>query len=413
MGGLLFLLFLVPSAVFGAPQKWDLKAVYENALTKTETVATQNAITEQAREREWQATGLLFPNINLVGAYLRQDPGSSGTAFAREEQTTARIALIQPLFRGFGEFAERRSRLALVRAQEKQTEQTRLTLFESVARAYYDLLAAQKDYETLNEMKDISDKRVKELTSQVRIGRSRAGDKLSAEAQSATLEAQIAGAVTTRDQAWEAFRFTTGLSEQVELNEPSEEIPEKIPALDTWLARIPNRPDLQSQQALVESSDEAVAVARAGHFPSLDLAANYYLRRAGILADSKWDVTLNLVLPLFQGGTIQARVSENVERRKQTELQLATARRNAERQIRSLHQELMGHLQQHLALHKAVDLAERNFAQQSKDYRYGLATHLEVIQATNSLQETKRLHDRNRYAAHAALAALKSAVGEI
>ena len=413
MGGLLFLIFLVPGAVFGALPKWDLKTVYETALTKTETVATQDAVTEQAREREWQATGAIFPTVSLIGSYLRQDPGTSATAFSREEQTNARVSLVQPLFHGFGEWAERRSRLALVRAQEKISEQARLQLFETVARAYYDLLAAQKDFANLTQMKEISDKRVSELVSQVRIGRSRLGDRLSAEAQSATLDAQIAGAVTTRDQAWEAFRFATGVEGPVELAEPTVEIPETIAPLETWLKRIPSRPDLQSQQALVESSDEAVSVARAGHFPSLDLTANYYLRRAGILADSKWDVTLNLVFPLFQGGTTQARVREAAERRKQSELQLSTARRNAERQIRSLHQELVGHLQQHLALHKAVDLAEKNFAQQTKDYRYGLATHLEVIQAMNSLQETKRLHDRNRYAAHAALAALKSAVGEI
>jgi len=416
MGGLLFFLLLVPGAVFGAPEKsngtWDLKSVYDSALEKTETVATQNATTEQAREREWQATGRILPQLNLIGTYLRQDPGSSLNAFSREEQTTARLNLVQPLFRGFGEFAERRSRLAIVKSQEKATEQAKLTLFESVARAYYGLLSAEKDLTTLTQLKEINDKRIQELAGRVRIGRSRAADRLSAEAQSATLEAQIAAATTTRDQARETFRFASGIDTPVTLKEPSAEVPEKLAPLEDWLARVPARPDLQSRQALVESSDESITVARAGHFPSLDLGANYYFRRAGILADSKWDVTLNLVFPLFQGGVIQAGVREAYERRKEQELLLASQKRRAETEIRSLHQEVRGHLQQYNALRRALELVERNYQQQEKDYRFGLTTHLEVIQALNNLQETRRLHDRNSYAAHAALAALRAAVGE-
>lgn len=414
MGGL-FLLFLhlCPGAVFGASERWDLKAVFDSALTKTETVASRSAATEQAREREWQATGKILPSVNLIGSYLRQDPGpGSSNAFTRGEQSNARINLVQPIFHGFGEFAERRSRLALVRSQEKQLEQSKLTLFQQVAQSYYSTLACEQDLKLLTHLKDLTEKRLVDLHNQVRIGKSRAADRLAAEAQAATLDAQIAAAETTRNQAWETFRFVTGIQTMVPLQEPNTEIPDKTKGLEDWLGKIAARPDLQIGQALVESSDEQITVARIGHFPAIDLNANYYLKRAGVLADSKWDASLSLTIPIFQGGAVQAQVREANEKKKEQELLLATTRRNAEKEIRSLHQEVSGHLRQHIALKKAVDLAEKNYEQQNKDFRFGLTTHLDVLQAMNTLEEAHRLYDKNRYQAYAALASLKAAVGE-
>src|SRR5690606_36206530 len=79
------------------------------------------------------------------------------------------------------------------------------------------------------------------------------------------------------------------------------------------------------------------SVARAGHIPSIDFTANYYLKRTGILQDSRWDLGVQFSLPLFQGDAIQAQVEEAAQGTKVRELELARARRQAEREIRTLY----------------------------------------------------------------------------
>jgi outer membrane protein TolC len=80
--------------------------------------------------------------------------------------------------------------------------------------------------------------------------------------------------------------------------------------------------------------------------------------------------------------------------------------------VRTLYQRLVSELDQLKTLKRASELAEQNYRAQNADYRLGLVTNLEVIQSLNSLQETKRVHDRTYFDAWATLAALEAASGK-
>lgn len=395
----------------------DLKSAFQAAIKNTESLGIQEAVTKQTEERLAQATGRILPNVSLLASYLKQAPtsGAAGgtAAFTRPDQYNVRLNLTQPLFKGLGDFAERRSREALWEAEQARSQVTRLALYSSVAQAYYNLLQAQQDLDNLRALQELTQKRSKELAGRVRIGRSRKGELLAADAQVATLEAQLEGAQLAVEQAREIFRFSTGLGEGTQLLDPKDAVPPVLPPLESMLMLVEARPDVTSGKAHLEAADEGVTVARAGHLPSLDFSANYYLQRTGVLADSKWDLGVQLSLPLFEGGSTQARVREAAELKKQRELTLSQSRRDAAKEVRSLYRELTSQLSQHRALKKALAIAENNYDVQNKDYRYGLATHLDVLQALNAFQETKRLLDRTRFQAMAAFASLRAATGTI
>lgn len=396
----------------------DLGAAYQAALTKTEGVEMQAAVARQAEERLSQATGKIFPNVSLLASYLVQDsPVGSGSgstsAFTRQDQSSARVNLTQPLFRGLGEWAERRSREALWKGAQALEKQAKVSLYSAVAQSYYQTLTAGKDVDNLRAMKELTQKRTEELKGRVRIGRSRKGELLAAEAQVATLEAQIESAEAVLDQTRETFALTTGLPRDTQLLDPKEDLPGTVPPLETLLLLIEARPDLQAKKQELEAADESTVVARAGHLPSLDFTANYYLRRTGVLADAKWDLGVNLTIPLFQGGVIQSGLRESYEKKKEKELSLSLSRRQAVKEIKALYRELSGQMAQHRALKNALTIAENNYTVQNRDYRFGLSTHLDVLQALNSFQETKRLLDRTRFQALAAFASLKAATGTV
>jgi len=140
-------------------------------------------------------------------------------------------------------------------------------------------------------------------------------------------------------------------------------------------------------------------VARGAHLPSLDLNANRYLERAGSLENVDWDVQLALTVPLYAGGSVQSRVREAQSQSTQAELSVSQVQRQAEQEIRSLHQSVVLDRSQLAALEMATDAARKNYQAQQRDYRLGLVTNLDVLQALTVFQENQRALDRARYTA--------------
>ncbi len=411
----LLLLLVFPMAASAVPI--DLKGAYKSALERTESLGVEKAKVAQAEERQSQASGALYPQLALNGRYLRQDTGPTAAAggnaaFTRGDQYSVSVGVNQALFRGLAEFAEMRRRDILVRAQKAGENRRRQTLYRDVAKSFYAVLSAEHNLINLQSLYVQTNKRVSEVRQRVKIGRNRKGDLFSSESQAATLEAQIAAAVNVLEEARQSLKLDTLVPIDAELAGPTGQLPQGPGPLDSWLKSLKERPDLQALQLARDAADESVSVARGGHFPSVDASANYYLTRTGVLANSKWDLGLTLTVPIFSGGTVQATVREAVESRKQAELELALAERTAEAEVRTTHGRLSSLISQMKTLKKAAELSEQNYKIQSADYRLGLVTNLEVIQALNSFQETKRVYEQTYFETWASLAALESAVGK-
>jgi outer membrane protein len=394
----------------------DLKAAFQAASQKAESLEIEKARTGAVEEQQNQARGALFPQIGLNGRYTRQDVPAAAAgataAFTRADQYSVSVGATQALFRGFAEFAELRRRKALLQSQQAAENRERLTLYREVAERFYGALAADRDLANLKSLEALTGKRLGEIRQRVRIGRSRQGELLASQSQAAVLEAQIQAAENERVRARESLRLATLLPADSELAEPKGALPSDAAPLESWLAKVGTRPDLSALELQRQAADEGVSVAKGGHYPSLDAGANYYLTRTGVLANSKWDFTVTLSVPIFQGGAIQSQVEEAVQLRKISDLSLAFARREAESEVRTLYQRLVSELDQLKTLKRASELAEQNYRAQNADYRLGLVTNLEVIQSLNSLQETKRVHDRTYFDAWATLAALEAASGK-
>jgi outer membrane protein len=181
----------------------------------------------------------------------------------------------------------------------------------------------------------------------------------------------------------------------------TETLPTEVDSMDSYLARIEQRPDVRAARQRLTAANENVDVARGAHLPSLDLYANRYLERRGTLADVDWDVQLALTVPIYAGGSVQSRVRESLSQREQADLAVSQAGRLAAQEIRSLHQSVALDRAQLEALEMATEAARKNYEVQLRDYRLGLVTNLDVLQALTAFQGNKRALDRARYTAKA------------
>jgi len=413
-----FTLATSQSEVIAAPARGlRLQDAYEAALIKNESVGIQESRVLQADERVSQAQSGLLPRLSFSAGFTHQDPsGSTATAtraFTDPNQTQARITANQTIFRGFSEFAALRAANSLNQSQKYQVEQTRLSLFSDVAQAYFGVLIAEQDLENLKSLSGVTIKRINELRQRSKIGRSRQAEVLTTEAQSASLKGQVEAAEAALILAREQFAYMTGLDASAPLSREDSTLPKEIESLEVFLKRSELRPDLLSLSEQQKAVEESVTIARGGHFPTLDAFGNYYLKRSGVLKDSKWDVGLNLNLPIFSGGLVQSQVREASSRAREVDLQLAQSRRNVVREVRSLYESAQSNLKQIESFSHAFEISEKHYREQNKDYSYGLATNLEVIQSLNLLYEVKRTLDRARLQAKSSIATLHAAAGQL
>jgi outer membrane protein len=142
-------------------------------------------------------------------------------------------------------------------------------------------------------------------------------------------------------------------------------------------------------------------------WPTLDLSGNYYTRRPSLYEGVDWDVMFLAHVPLFQGGQVKAGVDEALSKYKQARFGLDMLLRQALRDVRKIHNELSTTVDEAASLKEAYETSQKSYDFQLREYRLGLVTNLEVIEALNTLQDQKEAFDDARLAAKELLIRLK------
>lgn len=388
---MMFLLLLVQTLHAAIPA--DLRRYHELAVKQSETLEMAKSRERQAEERKDQALGTLFPNINARYNYTEIDPPPAPrSAFTRLNQYSALINVNQPLYRASA-FAAYSFTKDDIQLQRRLAEQTGLGLWQEVALAYYTAWIARNDVVNLTKLREFSDERVKDLKERVRVGRSRRGELNQAEAQLMSVDAELARGNRAVAEAEERLGFLTGVPQSPNF----ERLPEPVlttPDIQSYLEQAKSRPDLAAQKFQLEMADDLISGAKAGHMPSVDFNGNYYVERTGILQDSNWDIGVAVNIPIYQGGTIQGQVREQVERKRETTLAYERLKREIDRDIRILWHNSTALDKVVKDLKGSLDKARATYEANKRDYAYGLVTNLDVLLTMNQFIETKRSYER-------------------
>lgn len=389
-----------------------LKEAFASSLKHSESIGIQKSRTAQAESALDASEAAALPKIAATGSYTYLDDSDlkpAQKANFDKTQTAAKVGLVQPLFRGFQDHYATVALEAQLEAQKNRSEQAKIDLYLAVADAFFSLQAAEKDEANLKALYDITAKRQQEILSRTKIGKSRKGELLSAEALSANLQAQLAAATNAKEIAREEFASVTGLPADAKLDDT--EPTNKVPSLDEYLKLLAKRPDLLALEGEMQAESFKISGARGGHWPSLDLFGNYYIKRPGQLEDSHWDAGLSLTVPIYEGGLVSAQIQSALANSNEKQLLYQDTKRRAELTLKQSYNNVASGLTQVKALEVAVKAADANYQEQNRDYRYGLVTNLDVITALNTLQETRRNYDKQRFQNLTNYATLQATVG--
>jgi len=175
-------------------------------------------------------------------------------------------------------------------------------------------------------------------------------------------------------------------------------LPRETPTLQDWTAQaIAYSPTVRAYAEAVELARLEAQRAATGNHPVLELVASHGNNKQGPTASQFFSsrvintaLGLQLTVPLFAGGIVQARKSEAFALTEKAERELEAARRAAEYQVLQEYQALQVSLQQHEAqVHAAAALEELVFTTE-KGMQGGTKTSFELLKARAQLEGARR-----------------------
>jgi outer membrane protein len=382
----------------------DLMQAWRAALANDAQLASARAQLQATRERVPQARAGLLPAVSATAAMNRNSIDTNVTSTRTYTSESYGIQAAYPLLRLQNVEAFEQSKLA-VAIDEAQLEQANQDLALRVSQAYFDLLAAQDNVETIRaQMRAISE----QLAAAIRnfeVGTATITDQQEAQARYDLAVAQEIAAGNELEVRRAALAQLIG-QPVGELNvlRPGVALEGPQPARESeWIDNArENNLLVQQQRVASEIARREIERQRYGHYPTVDVVGllgrneNAAFNQVGIRSHSAV-VGVQLSIPLYVGGAIDAAVREAAATHSRSLSDLENVRRLAEQNARQAYLGLNSGLAQVRALEAAERSSRLALDSNLLGYQVGVRINIDVLNAQQQLFSTQRDLARARY----------------
>ncbi|HUK56615.1 MAG TPA: TolC family protein [Nitrospiria bacterium] len=412
-------------AVSTASQKvqgetFSLNQVYSLTIQENEQVQIAREDIRVSELDRSRAVSTVLPKVTLTGTYDRypektQDLGGLAVDLQPQYAYGGQIKVEQPLFAGGKNMAGIRIADRQIEAARKSLNLSTEALLIQAAQAYYGMLKSQKnleaqrrDVERLTEHRRLAELRYKvgEVTESV---------LLRAEAQLAGAQADLVARENDLAVKRRELRNFADLPEEFEIEDPP--LPE-IPGgsvsqlLETAAA---HRDDLSQSEIREQLSEQQVSFARGNFFPTLSLEGDYFGRNQHppitFTVNQSWLAEAKIEFPIFEGGLRRAELSQAHGRLNQDRLRTANLRKQLELDVTRSFLNVQAIGREIESREDQLRFAKKNYEMISKQFTFGLATNIDLLDANQTLIEADRDMIEATYDRHLAILDLQRSTG--
>lgn len=400
---------------FSALAEEDLLSVYNAAVENDPRFRAAHAEYRAQLETKTQSVAALLPTLSASAHYTEHDDETiNGVITPYEYQTSGyNLKLTQPIYR-HENFVGLTQADAIVAKAQATYEYAKQNLIIRVATQYFAVLAAENDLEFAKaERKSIHEQLI-QTQQRFNVGLIAITDVHEAQARYDQAVARAIVAENTLAISNETLREITAqdysaaeshsalafLSIKHPLVKPD-------PAdINQWVKTA------NTQNALLIASQKNVDVARAevarqsaGHYPTLDLTANHTFTNYGegnAISINERDqesnsVSLQLNVPLFQGGLVNSRSRAAEYRLTQAREQFEQQKRATERQTRNAYLSVIANISEVKALKQALASSLVALEATQAGFDVGTRTAVDVLDSQRALYGARRDYARVRY----------------
>ncbi|MGH7740190.1 MAG: TolC family protein, partial [bacterium] len=230
---------------------WD---VYDLAVERTETLASQAENLEQADAQQAQALGAWLPQVNLSGqknwvsgSYTQSSLG--GILPNSGQGDSLYLSGAETILSGLNQVAAIQGAQSNIDAQKFALRNSASRLLLNVAQAFYSVLELQDALKTDQASRALTEKILGVQKHWVAIGRAQKSDMLNTTAQLAQLDAAFQSDNTQLTQSRENLAFLAGIPPDTVLQSTDDNPSDPNFSLDQALSNVDNRPDVREAKA--------------------------------------------------------------------------------------------------------------------------------------------------------------------
>lgn len=412
--------------VSGSALSADLLQVYRDALANDAQYAAARATAEAGREKLPQGLAGLLPVIGGTANTIWNENKYSvdgGARTSKDYNTHAyNVSLTQPLFRWQNVVQYDQAKWQVVQT-EANFAQASQDLVLRVAQAYFDVLNAQENLNAVRANKQAIAQQLEQAKKNFEVGTATITDTHEAQSRYDLASAQELAGENDLEVKRYALRLIVGkdIGELNRLKAGAVLLPPQPASMEKWVdAAEKDSFVVQAQQAAVEVAGREVERARAGHYPTLDVVANYGKTNGALSISSNSsletdvrNIGLQLTIPFFQGGVVNSRTREAIANRTAAESALENARRTATQGARQSYLGVVNGLAQVRALNAALVSSTSALESNKLGYEVGVRINIDVLNAEQQVYVTKRDLARARFDTLLSQLKLKAAVGAL
>lgn len=404
----------------------DLMQIYREAQDNDAAFAAARYTAEAGREKLPQGRAGLLPSLSLSGNTVWNENDiafHNGNTLGkpRFNGNGYQLTLSQPLFRWQNWIAYDQSKLQVAQA-EANLAQARQDLILRTAQAYFDVLNAVENLTAVRANKAAIVQQLELAKKSFEVGTATITDTHEAQARFDLAVAQEIAAESDLEVKRRALQAIiakepgalAGLRRNAELTPPQPN------DMNTWVgAAEKDSITVQVAQANADLAAREVDRQRAGHYPTLDLVANYGESKSfastalGMIDTQYQNIGLQINVPLFQGGAVASREREASSNRAAAASTLENAKRGAALSARQSYLGVANGLAQVRALKAALVSSQSALESNKLGYEVGVRINIDVLNAENQVYVTRRDLAKATFDTLLAQLRLKAAVGAL
>ncbi len=410
------------------PMVWadNLLDVYESARSNDATYLAAIAEYNAAREASPQAWSAVLPQINLQGTHAKVDRNttsvnSSFITLGKRNFTNDiySLTLTQTIFRK-KQFEQINQADAQVAQAQADFENKKHELILRVAQRYFDVLGTKDTLIFAQAEKQAIEQQLLQARERFKVGLTAITDVHEAQAR---YDQAVASEIEASNQyaiSLEALREITNVQPGplARLGKQTPLVSPQPTDINAWVKiAIDNNLLLLAADKSREAARYALKAERAGHYPTLDFAAEYN--------DSKNDdpdfgnkrnetkLSLQLNIPLYQGGAVSSTSRQAAANYDKAWQEHELQRRATERQARTTYLSVLSNISRANALKQALRSSQTALEATRVGYEVGTRTAVDVLDSQRELFRAQRNYARARYDYILETLRLKQAAGTL
>ncbi len=397
----------------------DLMGVYELAQANDPELRAAEQRLAAAGEIPTQARAALLPSITgSAGRTLGTSRTTiAGTRLDSQDVDTENygLQLRQSIYDDANYGRLDRGRAELSAAEAVFAEAWQGFLFR-VTERYFDVLTALDSVRFARAEETALRRQFEQAEQRFEVGLAAVTDVHEARAVYDAARARVILAENQFEDARESLREIAGtwfenyarLIDDIPLEGPD---PAKA---EEWVElALDYNPAVLQQRSQVDVADADLRIARAGHYPTLDLTGGYsrfvnneWVGRDPVtqealasaeLRNTGWEIGLNLNVPIFQGFAVQSRRRQAGYSLRAADETLDQPRRSVIRQTETAYRAIVAGIREVEARRQALVSAESALEATNAGFEVGTRTIVDVLQSEQRFFQTERDYSQARH----------------